>query len=583
MTSEASAPERPRPQAPVYSHSFLSAVVGPPPVVHDADVRRRSRLLGVLIAVMVVIFACVDFGKSRAVPGYQVPWIGYLFLLGTFVLNRAGRYGAASRLVLVMFPVVILWMIVVAGPSADFTQLNFLVLGILLASLLRGTPETVAFAAASVAMVAVLPFVLPAAAGRRIEFVTPLAVNGVGAALTVTIAIHRDLVERERLERERAAEARLRQAEKMEAIGRLAGGIAHDFNNQLTAIIGFSDLLRDGVTDPRLRQYVDLVLKSGRTSADLVRQLLAFARQETLPAVPVDVHRVLGDVMDLLRRTLDKRIAVVGRLEASPSVVKAGAARIQTALMNIALNAADAMPNGGTLTFETDTPVFDASGGGLSDVPVVPGRYVRIRVTDTGTGMDDATRGRIFEPFFSTKGARGTGLGLAVVYGVTKSYGGFVGVESALGRGSVLSIHFPAVSETPEPRAATPAQARPPVPLRILVIDDEPSSAGIGAALLSDAGHVVRTYTDSAAALRDYETTWRDVDLILLDLVMPPPDGRVLFHAMRRINPVARILLWSGYAPADKVRDLLESGALGIVEKPVVRENLLRRVAELSA
>jgi len=253
------------------------------------------------------------------------------------------------------------------------------------------------------------------------------------------LAVLRDVDARKKMEE------RLRQSEKLEAVGQLAGGIAHDFNNQLAGIVGYADLVRAETEDGTdLANSVDRILVAARRAADLTGQLLAFARRGKYESAAVDVHELVEEVVSLLRHSVDKRISIEQNLAAQPSYTLGDATQLQNAILNLAINARDAMPVGGTLTITTRLYDLDDDDEHSSPEGVPPGRYVQLEVADTGTGMDDDTRRRIFEPFFTTKPkGKGTGMGLAAVYGTVKSHGGTIGVSSEPGRGSVFRILLP--------------------------------------------------------------------------------------------------------------------------------------------
>lgn len=382
----------------------------------------------------------------------------------------------------------------------------------------------------------------------------------------------------------RQLEERLRQGEKLEAIGQVAGGVAHDFNNQLTAIIGYADLLvRDLHGDPRLR-FAANILESARRSATLTRQLLAFARKGEFQRVPVDLHQLVGEVMEVLERSIDKRIRIERRLRAEPSGVSGDPGLLQSALLNLALNARDAMPDGGELRFETETVRIGLNDRGTHPPELGPGSYLVVSVCDTGCGMDAEVLARLFEPFFTTKEkGKGTGLGLAAVFGTAQRHGGAIGVSSLPGAGSTFRVYLPVASGAggaePAPAGGVPRLASG----RVLVVDDEPLVREMVVEVLAAAGHRVEASENGRAGLERYGAGWHEIDLVLLDLMMPDLDGAETFRRLRRINPAARVLLCSGYSSDGEAQGLLAQGALGFVQKPFDRATLLRRVAEALA
>jgi two-component system cell cycle sensor histidine kinase/response regulator CckA len=383
-----------------------------------------------------------------------------------------------------------------------------------------------------------------------------------------------DITERKRLEDQRL------QQEKMQAVSQLAGGVAHDFNNQLGGILGFAELLAESLGDPTLKGYAASIMTAATRSADLTRQLLAFNRRGKLVSVPTEVHKVIVEVVDFLKGSFDKQIGVKLRLEATLSAVLADPAQIQNAVLNLGLNARDAMPNGGELTFATQVVVV-SEGQPLDDL--MPGRYVQINVIDTGVGMDQATKKRLFEPFFTTKEVgKGTGLGLAAAYGTVRNHGGTIRAQSELGRGSTFSVYLPvhdaaAVAAVP----AVGAAASPAGRGRIMIVDDEPIILELGGVKLRGLGYDVSVYLDPVAALESYRKDWASVDLVVLDMVMPRMGGRELYLAMRDVNPHVRVLLASGYSVAGEAQSIMELGVLAFVQKPFRRAELAQKVAAL--
>jgi PAS domain S-box-containing protein len=374
--------------------------------------------------------------------------------------------------------------------------------------------------------------------GRKVLLdiaVAPL--RGADGATVGVIVVGRDVTEHSRLEEE------LRQSHKLEAVGRLAGGIAHDFNNLLTVVLGNLELVRGGAADPA--EADDLLAASeraARQAADLTKQMLGFARRQPLSTTAVDLNALVRSALGLLRRTIDPRVAV--RFDPSPDLppVAADPVQVQQILMNLCLNARDAMPEGGELVLETAVAEPDAGGDR---------RLVRLSVADTGVGMTDEVKAKIFDPFFTTKGVgQGTGLGLAVVYGVAKAHGGRVEVTSAPGAGSRFDVFLP-VGRTTAERAAT---SGPPRPDRrrgrgetVLVADDEAAVRDLARAALELAGYRVLLAGDGAEAVAAFRAARGVIRLVVLDAGMPRLSGRQAFEAIRQIDPAVRVLFASGY------------------------------------
>ncbi|MBI5534182.1 MAG: PAS domain S-box protein [Deltaproteobacteria bacterium] len=376
------------------------------------------------------------------------------------------------------------------------------------------------------------------------------------------------------------AQQRLSQAEKMEALGQLAGGIAHDFNNQLAAMLGYAELLASRLENPELRDYAYVIARAAARSADLTRQLLAFSRKGPHRTVPVDVHNLIREVAALLERTIDKQITLRTRLAAVDAISIGDPAQLQNALLNLAINARDAMPHGGDLTFSTEVVTLAEEDCRSSPYPMAPGRYVRVSVEDTGSGMTEAVRRRLFEPFFTTKEpSKGTGMGLAAVYGTVLNHQGAIHVRSEPGMGSAFTVDLPVL----ESFDATDGRVEVEAPSRgtshILLADDEMSVREMTAAALRHLGYRVTVCADGAQALACYRELWREVDLVILDMVMPNLSGREAFAAMRQLVPQAKCILVSGFGIDPQVQRLLDEGALGFIQKPFHINDLFGKVA----
>jgi signal transduction histidine kinase/sensor domain CHASE-containing protein/CheY-like chemotaxis protein len=367
---------------------------------------------------------------------------------------------------------------------------------------------------------------------------------------------------------QRSAEDQLRQSQKLEAVGQLAGGIAHDFNNVLTGILANASLLEEELPPGSdSRESAAVIGGAARRAAELTRQLLGFARRGKLLVAPVDVHDVVGEVARLLVRTLDKRIVLVQRLRASRSVVLGDAGQLQQALLNLAVNARDAMPEGGVLTFETANVEADARW--CERRPgAVAGPHVAIGVADSGHGIPRELQARIFEPFFTTKApGAGTGMGLAMVYGMARNHGGVVEVESAPGSGARFTLYLPAAPE--QSADADPGSAEAPRGAGLLlVVDDDPVPRTATARLLTRLGYEVAEAATGEEALRWYRRHGSRARAVVLDLSMPGMDGRECFRALRREDPAVRVILTSGYGPDGRAQQLVDEGVLEFLPKP---------------
>ena len=381
----------------------------------------------------------------------------------------------------------------------------------------------------------------------------------------------------------RRIEDRLRQSQKLEAIGQLAGGVAHDFNNQLAGIAGFGELLHNRLSDPKLAGYAEGILTCARRAGDLTRQLLAFSRRGLYRTESVDLHETIDEVTAILERSIDRSISIVRRYEASPPVTPGDPTLLQNMLLNLGLNARDAMPDGGELIFATEIVELDADYCAATPHDIEPGRFVCVSVTDTGQGMTDEVKARIFEPFFTTKEpGKGTGMGMAAVYGAVKQHGGSINVYSEPGRGTTFRVYLP---ETPgqreKPHTSAPAE---PVaadrPARILVVDDEELLRVVAMDILAEAGYTVLSQPDGERAVAYFREHWEEIDLVLLDMIMPQLGGRQACEAMLEIDPGARIVLCSGYSLNGEAQLLLDRGVVDFVQKPYRRSELTRKVAE---
>ncbi len=381
---------------------------------------------------------------------------------------------------------------------------------------------------------------------------------------------------------ERNLREQLQQAEKLEALGQIAGGVAHDFNNQLVAIMGYADLLRGALSgQPNLRSYADMILHASQRSADLARQFLAFARKGKYESAPVNIHGVIAEVVSLLGRSIDKRITIKQNLQAQSMTVIGDATQLQSVFLNLAINARDAMPKGGEIAFNTEVISLDEHFCRNHPHKIAPGRYIQVSISDTGVGMDAETQKRIFEPFFTTKkNGHGTGMGLAAVYGAIKNHKGAVNVYSEVNRGTTFKVFLPLAEDQREDKSADTTILPALAPADILVVDDEESVRDVVAVMLTSLGHRVATRHNGAEAVEYYRRAWRDIDLVILDMVMPQLAGRETFAAMKDINPSVKAILVSGYTVDGEAQDILNNGVLSFVQKPLRLADLSRHVNE---
>jgi len=387
----------------------------------------------------------------------------------------------------------------------------------------------------------------------------------------------RDVTEQRRLQQQ------LVQSQKMEAVGRLAGGIAHDFNNLLTVITSYSDLLLQdlGGEDPK-REDVEQVRKAAEGAAALTRQLLAFSRQQVLAPRVVSLSVVVQGVEKMLRRVIGEDVDLVTALDPDVGSVKADVGQLEQVLMNLAVNARDAMPAGGKLTIETANVEHDPDSAREREAAPVR-RFVMLAVSDTGIGMDEATKARIFEPFFTTKEAgKGTGLGLATVYGIVQQSGGFIWVYSEPGHGTTFKIYLPQVEASAQGRAASAAPGDLPRGTEtVLLVEDAAAVRAVTRQVLERQGYTVLEAANGAAALQTAAGHPGPIHLLLTDVVMPVLSGRQLADQLAKVRPDAKVLYASGYTDDAVVRHGVLEGGISYLQKPFTADSLARKVREV--
>lgn len=384
--------------------------------------------------------------------------------------------------------------------------------------------------------------------------------------------IVRDLTERKSLE------AQLRLAQKMEALGTLAGGIAHNFNNLLTGIMGNSSLvlLETDPTHPNC-EHLKNIEKLVESGAKLTRQLLGYAREGRYEVRPISLNQVVGETANTFA-TMRKDIRVHQELAGDLPDIRADWGQVEQVLLNLCVNAADAMPGGGDLFLKTMN-VTDKDMG-AKPYKISPGAYVLLTVRDTGIGMDKETRERVFDPFFTTKGmGRGTGLGLASVYGIVKAHGGYIDVESEKGQGATFSLYFP-TSERRAKEAVKSTKHLTKGTGTILLVDDEHMVLEVSVKMLERLGFAVLEAKEGREAIDIYEAHKNEIDLVVLDMIMPGMGGGETYDHMKEINPGVRVLLSSGYSLDGQASEILNRGCDGFIQKPFKMEELLGKVTE---
>ncbi len=397
------------------------------------------------------------------------------------------------------------------------------------------------------------------------------------------VLILRDVTERKRatIEKEKL-EQQLRHAQKMESIGTLAGGVAHDFNNILTTIIGYANVAKMKMKPgDALHGPIDSILSSAERAANLTGSLLAFSRKQVIHPKPVNINMIVRGVEKLLRHLIGEDVDLSTRLDDSNPVIMADTGQIEQVLLNLATNARDAMPHGGTIAITTQAMDLEEDfvkrhGFGK------PGRYALVSVSDTGTGMDTETKEKIFEPFFTTKEtSRGTGLGLAIVYGIVKQHNGSISVYSQPGKGTTFNIYIPVVFVPGEERPAAASELPRGGTETILLAEDDRDVKDIVGSILQDFGYRVIDAANGQEAIDRYRERSSDIDLVILDVIMPKKSGREVYDVVKSINPSASVLFTSGYtADIINMKGIFEEG-FQFLSKPISPVNLLQKIREI--
>jgi signal transduction histidine kinase len=382
----------------------------------------------------------------------------------------------------------------------------------------------------------------------------------------------------------RETEESYRQAQRMEAVGRLAGGVAHDFNNLMSAVVGFSDLVLASLEDDHpQRSYVEDIKRAGERASAMTKQLLAFSRKQVLEPRVLDLNTVVAEVRSLLQRLIGEDVELVSLLDPALQSITADPGQLEQVIMNLAVNARDAMPTGGTLTIETANVSLDADAAG-HHMDIGPGEYVLLSVSDTGTGMDDATAKLIFEPFFTTKEeGKGTGLGLATVFGIVKQSGGDITVESAVGRGTRFRVLLPRTDAVPVTRSPSvaPSATIPRGSETILVVEDEELVRHLEREVLTRCGYTVLEASSPSIALEIVRTHGSTIDLLLTDIVMPEMSGYALAGTIAELRKGMRILYASGHSEEWIERHGPIMPAASFIAKPFTPLSLGRKVREV--
>ena len=414
-----------------------------------------------------------------------------------------------------------------------------------------------------------------------------------GASHTIMLSIYPEVDEKGTIcefdghfvnitEKKRLEEA-LHQTQKMESLGLLAGGIAHDFNNILTGIMGYTTLLKAMTpeSESQTHDFLDAIEKSSDRAANLVKQLLGFARKGKIQAIPLDVNIVIKELVGFLRETFDRKISISLTAEKDLPLVKADATQIYQALMNLCINARDAMPDGGNLSLVTEHQLLTREL--ITEFGnVYPGDYVRIQVIDNGKGMSKQVKSRVFEPFFTTKEkGHGTGLGLSMVYGIVKNHNGHIILYSEEEQGTAIHIYLPVAEGNARLESGeAKAEVRGTGGGTVLLIDDEEIVRELGRYILESNNYTVLLASHGRDGIKIYKENQETINLVILDMIMPVMGGKETFHALREINPDVPVLLCSGYSQEEAFGELLQAGARGFISKPFRYNELLSKVEE---
>ncbi|MBW2333696.1 MAG: PAS domain S-box protein [Deltaproteobacteria bacterium] len=401
---------------------------------------------------------------------------------------------------------------------------------------------------------------------------TPILLSGQAHLLDIFI----DITEKKGLE------AQLQQAQKMEAIGTLAGGIAHDFNNILQAIFGYTEILLIGKgADNPDHEKLEAIETSAQRASDLTKQLLIFSRKVESKLRPMDLNKETEQVSKILERTIPKMINIELHLAENLNIINADPAQIEQILMNLGVNARDAMPNGGRLIFETEDIILDEHYCKIH-LGSKPGHYVKLSISDTGHGMDKETLKHIFDPFYTTKEiGKGTGLGLAMVYGIVKSHNGYIMCYSEPDEGTIFKIYFPVIEK--ETERVEPKEEKFPIKggnETILLVDDEEAIRELGKDIITRFGYTVLIASDGETALEIYRENKKEISLVILDIIMPGMGGRKCLEELLKINPELRIIIASGYSMNGPSKEVIKAGAKGFISKPYNINQILKAVRE---
>lgn len=373
----------------------------------------------------------------------------------------------------------------------------------------------------------------------------------------------------------------LHQSQKLKSLGQLAGGIAHDFKNQLFGISASAYLIKKVAgNNPRVLKNVENILTSSQRSADISNQLLAFARKGKIKSVGIDIHSVLSRQASLFNRTIDKKIRVKMELSAEKHVISGDPGQIDNALLNLAINARDAMPNGGMLTLATTNSTLQKEFCSKSEYDITAGDYVQISVSDTGEGIEDSIKNNIFEPFFTQK-EKGIGLGLSAVYGTITEHKGAIAIDTKVGSGTTITIYLPVSLSTIPKKEKVKVVKKIETTKTILIIEDEDIVRISTQKILVNLGFHIKAFPEGKSALDYYRKSFNKVDLILLDMILPDYGVKELFSELQSINPSAKIILWSAFTFPNEIKALREKGAIDFIDKGIGTNEFTQRILSI--
>ena len=384
-------------------------------------------------------------------------------------------------------------------------------------------------------------------------------------------------------ESKRIYQEKIIESQKMQAIGQLAGGIAHDFNNQLACLQSLSESVRERTrNDSELKQFLDNIFTIVKHSGGLTKKLLAFSRKGKYKTTEVDIHRIIFEIVSIMKCSIDKIININQHLNAKLSITEGDPSQLQNALLNLVINAYDAIEKEGEINIGTEVVQFSENDTEIHKNEVQPGEYIKIYIQDTGKGMDDETKAHIFEPFFTTKEMdKGTGMGLAAVYGIIKNHFGFINYESKPGEGTTAFIYLPVIAEPADLKTEEKKEDTKRGTGHILFVDDEIILSMSMKGTLSDLGYTVSVCRDGKEAVEFYKKSWKEIDLAILDMNMPKMNGRDAFFEMKKINPNIKAIIQSGYSIDKDANESLYMGVVEFIEKPFSIEYLSGIIAKV--